>query len=132
MYETYKVSYVSEVQDGKVKFFKEYTDPVTWKVMKMEPTTEKAYNLFLEKRYHKETTNKMNESLMAMMCDLSNTGNLDFVALYGAFVKQHRQLQGDVVNTLVCMLEMCADDTYRTDARNEFVKLVGKHLKDKF
>ena len=130
MYEFYKVRYVSEVQDGKVKYFKESSDPNTGTIARRDEIPEKVFMRLDSDKYSPEVRIMDTKVLVQTLMDMININHIDTVAFYNEFVKAHRQLQGDFANFMARLFELCADETYRTDARNAYVQILGKHIKN--
>lgn len=130
MYEFYKVRYVSEVQDGKVKYFKESSDPNTGTIARRDELSEKVFMRLDSDKYSPEVRIMDTKVLVQTLMDMLNTNHIDMVAFYNEFIKAHRQLQGDFANFMARLFELCADESYRTDARNAFVQMLGKHIKN--
>lgn len=69
------------------------------------------------------------EKLAEDLAQAVNTFGFNRKKFFEAFTKQHRYLQGEIFSDIViAIIEGASEESYGTDARNEFVKTISKAL----
>ena len=127
MYEFMRSHCVAEVQDGKVKYFKEYSEH--GRIVFRNEITERAFVHYEETKYSERAKEFATEKLVTTIADMLNNGTLREKAFINAMDKEHRALQGDFACLIRNWLEHCASDEYQVDGRNQIVKTLAVALR---
>lgn len=132
MYEFMRSNVVAEVQDGVVKYFKEYTQRGKGVIFRKEVAYE-DYVRGNPYEYSKEARILQTNELVSTLSSMVNGNNFDFTAFYNSMRSEHRYLQGEIANLVIrWLIEAASNENYGFDARNELIQIAGNLLKTRF
>lgn len=134
MYEFMKVSYTSEVKNGKVCYFKEYTEQENHSIVFRQEIPERDFIEYEISKAGRKCDDVQTENLVKAICDMINYNGIRFEAFYRAMRFEHRALQGDFANLVIRWIIDASSEPekYGFDDRNKLIKIAGEVLRTRF
>ena len=127
MREIINSTYVAEVHDGKVVYFKEYstmsTDTIPSRIIAREKVLKINYDPTIPDYIAEQAFET--DQLAKHISDMLNRSSIVKKLFFDKMDRQHRYLQGEFTQFCLEWFRHCASDKYQTDGRNEWCHDLG-------